>query len=94
MGQSFASRVAASLLNACGLTELITESRADYEKLAIELARHPTKLATIRAKLIANRDKHPLFDTVRYAKNLETALETIIQLANDRKPPASFTVIE
>lgn len=94
MGQSFASRVAASLLNACGLTELITESRADYEKLAIKLARHPTKLATIRAKLIANRDKHPLFDTVRYAKNLETALETIIRLANDNKPPESFTVIE
>lgn len=94
MGQSFASRVAASLLNACGLTELITESRADYEKLAIKLARHPTKLATIRAKLIANRDKHPLFDTVRYAKNLETAFETIIQLANDKKPPESFTVIE
>lgn len=94
MGQSFASRVAASLLNACGLTELITESRADYEKLAIKLARHPTKLATIRAKLIANRDKHPLFDTVRYAKNLETAFETIIQLANDNKPPSSFTVIE
>lgn len=94
MGQSFASRVAASLLNACGLTELITESRADYEKLAIELACHPTKLATIRAKLLANRDKHPLFDTVRYAKNLETAFETIIQLANDNKPPASFIVIE
>ena len=94
MGQSFASRVAASLLNACGLTELITESRADYEKLAIELACHPTKLATIRAKLIANRDKHPLFDTVRYAKNLETAFETIIQLANDNKPSESFTVIE
>lgn len=94
MGQSFASRVAASLLNACSLTELITESRADYEKLAIELAYHPTKLATIRAKLIANRDKHPLFDTVRYAKNLETAFETIIRLANDKKPPESFTVIE
>ena len=94
MVQSFASRVAASLLNACGLTELITESRADYEKLAIELAFHPTKLATIRAKLIANRDKHPLFDTVRYAKNLETAFETIIRLANDKKPPESFTVIE
>ena len=94
MGQSFASRVAASLLNACGLTELITESRADYEKLAIELACHPTKLATIRTKLIANRDKHPLFDTVRYAKNLETAFETIIRLANDKKPPESFTVSE
>lgn len=94
MGQSFASRVAASLLNACSLTELITESRADYEKLAIELAYHPTKLATIRTKLIANRDKHPLFDTVRYAKNLESAFETIIRLANDKKPPESFTVIE
>ena len=94
MGQSFASRVAASLLNACGLNELITESRADYEKLAIELASHPTKLMKIRTKLMANRNKHSLFDTLRYARNLESAFETVVQLANDNRPPISFTVTE
>jgi predicted O-linked N-acetylglucosamine transferase (SPINDLY family) len=71
MGQSFASRVAASLLNAVGLPELITTSQDDYEALAIELALNPKKLADIKLKLANNRLTTPLFDTPLFAKNLE-----------------------
>jgi predicted O-linked N-acetylglucosamine transferase (SPINDLY family) len=73
MGQSFASRVAASLLNAIGLPELITNTQEEYEALAIELALNPQKLAEIKLKLANNRLTTPLFDTPLFAKNLEAA---------------------
>ena len=73
MGQSFASRVAASLLNAIGLPELITNTQEEYEALAIELALNPHKLADIKVKLAKNRLATPLFDTPLFAKNLENA---------------------
>ncbi len=73
MGESFASRVAASLLNAIHLPELITHTLEDYERLAIELATHPSKLAEIRRKLETNRLTTPLFDTELFTKHLEAA---------------------
>jgi predicted O-linked N-acetylglucosamine transferase (SPINDLY family) len=73
MGQSFAGRVAASLLNAIGLPELITFTQKEYEALAIELATNPKKLADIKLKLARNRLNTPLFDTPLFTKNLEAA---------------------
>ena len=73
MGRSFSSRVAASLLNAIGLPELITNTPEEYEALAIELAINPKKLAEIKLKLANNRLTTPLFDTPLFAKNLESA---------------------
>ena len=73
MGESFASRVAASLLNAIGLPELITNTQEEYEALAIELATNPQKLADIKLKLANNRLTTPLFDTPLFTKNLESA---------------------
>jgi predicted O-linked N-acetylglucosamine transferase (SPINDLY family) len=73
MGQSFASRVAASLLNAIGLPELITNTQEEYEALAIELALNPKKLAQIKLKLANNRLTTPLFDTPLFTKNIEAA---------------------
>jgi predicted O-linked N-acetylglucosamine transferase (SPINDLY family) len=73
MGQSFASRVAASLLNAIGLSELITGTQEEYEELAIELALNPNKLADIKLRLANNRLTTPLFDTPLFTKNLEAA---------------------
>ena len=72
IGQSFASRVAASLLNALGLSELITNTQEKYEALAIELAMNPKKLADVKLKLANNRLTTPLFDTPLFAKNLES----------------------
>lgn len=70
-GQSFASRVAASLLNAIRLPELITNTQEEYEALAIELAMNPIKLAEIKLSLANNRLTTPLFDTPLFTKNLE-----------------------
>jgi predicted O-linked N-acetylglucosamine transferase (SPINDLY family) len=75
MGEGFASRVAASLLQAVGLPELITESQPAYEALAIELANHPEQLAVIKLKLERNRLTTPLFDTTSYARHLEALYE-------------------
>ena len=72
-GQSFASRVAASLLTAIGLPELIAERDEDYEALAVGLARDPARLAALRERLRANRRTAPLFDTRLTARHLEDA---------------------
>ena len=72
-GESFASRVAASLLDAIGLPELITNAQEEYEALAIELALNPKKLADIKLKLVNNRLTTPLFDTPLFTKNIEAA---------------------
>ena len=73
LGDTFAGRVAASLLNAIGLRELIVQEPREYEALALRLAMNPAELAAIRAKLTVNRDTQPLFDTARFARNIESA---------------------
>ncbi len=72
-GQSFASRVAASLLNAIDLPELITTSQDQYEALALELATNTNKLSEIKVRLSNNRLTTPLFDTPLFTKNIESA---------------------
>jgi predicted O-linked N-acetylglucosamine transferase (SPINDLY family) len=73
MGNSFASRVAASVINAVNLPELITTNQEQYESLAIELATHPEKLKIIKEKLVSNLSTAPLYDTKLFTKNLESA---------------------
>jgi len=72
-GKSFAARVAASLLGAIGLPELVTETEADYQGLALGLATDPARLLAIKAKLAANRLTAPLFDSRRFARDIEAA---------------------
>ena len=79
MGESFASRVAGSLLKAIGLPEMIADSREGYESLAIELAKDPDKLAAIKQKLADNRLNLPLFDTKRFTKNIESAYVKMVE---------------
>jgi len=71
MGNSFASRVAASLLNAIGLSELITTNPQAYEALAIEFGNNPEKIIVLKQKLVNNRLTSPLFDTPQFTKDLE-----------------------
>ena len=73
IGESFASRVAASLLRSIGLPELITTTWAEYEALAIDLATHSERLGAIRGSLKKNRFTTALFNTPLFAKNLESA---------------------
>lgn len=70
-GGTFASRVAGSLLTTMGVPELVTRNLDDYHDLALELATNRKKLKGIREKIIANRETSPLFDSVRFARNLE-----------------------
>jgi predicted O-linked N-acetylglucosamine transferase (SPINDLY family) len=74
LGTAFAGRVAASQLQAAGLPELITHSLADYESLALALARDPARLAALRAKLAAARTTGRLFDADAMRQNVENAL--------------------
>jgi predicted O-linked N-acetylglucosamine transferase (SPINDLY family) len=73
-GETLVSRIAGSQLHAIGLPELVTQSLAEYEALALRLAREPQTLAALRAKLAANRHTHPLFDMARYTRDFEALL--------------------
>jgi protein O-GlcNAc transferase len=92
LGSTFAGRVAASLLRAVGLPELVTDSLADYEALALKLAREPELLSSIRAKLARNRNTFPLFDTARFTRHIEAAYVAMWERAQRGEPPASFAV--
>ena len=73
-GQRFAGRMAASLLDAVGLPELITHTADEYEALALRLATEPGRLQGFRDRLAANRPSAALFDTRRFTRHLERAL--------------------
>ena len=78
IGDTFASRVAASLLTAMGMPELIAVTPQAYEELAYELAMNPAKLKFLKSKLEQNRHTAPLFDTPRFTRNLERAYEGML----------------
>ncbi|MCS6810596.1 MAG: tetratricopeptide repeat protein [Tepidimonas sp.] len=79
MGQSFAARVAASLLTAVEMPELIVHTPEAYEALAIALGREPARLAELRQRLVAQRETAPWWDTPRFARHLESAYEQMVQ---------------
>ena len=85
-GESFASRVAASLLNAIELPELITTTQKQYEARAIELATNPEKLKAIKYKLERNRLTTALFDTPRFTKHIEAAYKQMYERYQDGLP--------
>jgi predicted O-linked N-acetylglucosamine transferase (SPINDLY family) len=73
----FAGRVAASLLHAAGLPEMIAPTPQTYEATAVALARDPERLAAVRVKLAASRATAPLFDTPRFARDIEAVYEKL-----------------
>ena len=83
-------RVAASLLGAIGMPELVTESLDDYEALAIRLARNTDALNGLKQKLARNRLTCPLFDTDLFRKNIETAYAVMWAAWKKGEPPKSF----
>src|SRR5262249_55496833 len=91
-GNTFPGRVAASLLRAAGLPELVTDSLAGYRTLALKLARSPDALAAVRAKLATARVASALFDTKRFTRHLEAAYFTMWQRYQEGLPPAPFAV--
>ena len=93
MGQSFASRVAASILNAIGLSELITNTQEEYENLAIELATNPEKLGELKKKLSRNRFTEPLFDTPLFTKHIEAAYTQMYERYNLGLKPDHINIV-
>ena len=92
IGETFPARVAASLLQAVGLPELITHSLEEYEELAVWLATQPTESVALREKLWHNRLRMPLFDTDRFARHLERAYEMMWERHIQGLPPAPLRV--
>jgi predicted O-linked N-acetylglucosamine transferase (SPINDLY family) len=91
-GTAFPGRVAASLLRAVGLPELITNSPGEYETLALTLARDGELLRSYRDRLTRDPTRHPLFDTARTTRQIEMAYERMMALWSARQAPESFSV--
>jgi predicted O-linked N-acetylglucosamine transferase (SPINDLY family) len=92
MGEAFAGRVAASLLKAVGLPEMITRDTAAYEALAVALGQDAARAAALKAKLAAALPGAPLFDTPRFTRHLEAAFRLMWQRHVEGKAPEGFAV--
>ncbi len=86
-GETFAARVASSLLHAVGLPELVATTPAEYETRAVQLATEPHVLADLRARLAKAGAASPLFDTARFARHLEAAYLQMWERHCDGLPP-------
>lgn len=94
LGDVFAGRVAASLLNAIELPEMITTTLDAYERSAIELATNPKQLAAVKQKLAGNRLTTPLFDTKRFTRHMESAITEMHRRHQDGLPPDHIVISE
>jgi protein O-GlcNAc transferase len=93
-GGHFASCMSSSILTSIGLPELITHGLEDYEALAVRFAHNPDELREIRQKLNKNRLTKPLFDTPRFARNLEKAYKEMWELFLAGERPRQIEVAE
>lgn len=92
LGSTFAARVAASILRAAGLPELVAETLEGYEALALRLAHDAALLATVKAKLGNSRDTCTLFDTGRSTRSMEAAYVGMWERHQRGEPPQAFAV--
>ncbi|WCM93988.1 tetratricopeptide repeat protein [Acidovorax sp. NCPPB 2350] len=94
IGESFAGRVAASLLAALQLPELVVNDVQAYESMALRLAQEPKALAALRARLAGAREGSPLFDARRFAAHLESAFEQMHERWRAGLPPEHIAMRE
>lgn len=92
LGTTFAGRVAASLLLAVGLPEMIARTLDEYESMALRMATDAEALDGLRQRLARNRDTFPLFDTDRFRRHLEAAYLEMWERHRRGLSPASFRV--
>jgi len=90
VGETFPSRVAGSLLRAARLPQLITSTLNDYEALGIRLASHPDELAALKRHLRENRLNLPLFDSLKFTRNLEALYVQMWQRYQAGEAPAQI----
>jgi predicted O-linked N-acetylglucosamine transferase (SPINDLY family) len=91
---TFPARVAASLVTAAGLPQLVCADLGAFEEAAVRLASHPAELKSMRERLTHVRSRLPLFDTPRFTRNLESAFETMWRQHLSGDPPQAFAVID
>src|SRR5215831_7406634 len=94
IGESFAGRVAASLLTTVGVPELIAETEQEFESLALALATKRGMLTSIKRRLAKKRSTTPLFNTKQYTRHLESAYVAMVQRVRDGLPPDHIHVLE
>jgi len=91
-GNTFAGRVAGSLLTAVGMPEMATGSLEEYEQMALALARAPERLTALRQKLEQDRDASALFDLAKLTGNIEAAYARMWQTWRSGQKPAAFSI--
>jgi len=92
IGKTFVGRMAASMLHAVGLPELVTESLPDYEALALKIATEPALCASLKDKLARNRETYPLFNTERFTRHIEAAYTKMWKRYQGGEKPENFAV--
>ncbi len=85
-GRSYISRMAGSLLTAVGLPDLITDTLAGYEKLAVTLGRQPARVASYQRYLAEQGRQSPLFDLPQIVRDIEAEFS---RLALAQRPAAA-----
>ncbi|MEJ1964401.1 MAG: tetratricopeptide repeat protein [Gammaproteobacteria bacterium] len=91
-GPTYASRVAGSLLTGAGLASLVTTTREDFRRVAIELGNTPTRLKELRLQLAGARQTSPIFDTPGFTRALERAYTEALRRSREGQPAAAFDV--
>ena len=92
LGKTFPGKVASSLLQAIGMSMLVTESLEHYAQLALELSQDPVRLKGLKKKIIENKGLFPLFQTSQYCRHLEEALSTMMDQHQAGHGPSNFSV--
>jgi protein O-GlcNAc transferase len=93
-GETFANRVAASLVTSLGMPDLVAGDWAEYERKALEIARDGQRAAQLKTTLEAHLKTHPTFDTRRFTRALENAYTSLAERTADGKAPETFAVPE
>jgi protein O-GlcNAc transferase len=91
-GETFAGRVAGSIVRAAGLSELVTNSPRDYEALALALARDPARLNDIRSRRGVGRENLPLFDVAKRTRDLEALYARMAEIWRCGRPATPITL--
>ena len=91
-GETFASRVAGSLLRTLGLPELVCPSLEAYRDLAVTLANEPRRMTELRQRLVVQRERSPLYNTARLTRHMEAAYEFMFGTYAAGRPPAHYAV--
>ena len=92
LGETFAGRVAASLLRAVQMPELVATSLQQYEELAVQCALVPGRSQSLKAQLATNRLSAPLFDIATYTRHLEWAFQAMVMRSRSNLPPGPIRV--